>query len=120
MLFDKLREELAELARELFPDGQLPEMAATVDQPPLPDEAIADEETRQRIASELGDVLFVVANIARRWHINPEEALRSSNQKFERRVRYIEDQLRLQGRDLSTASLVEMEALYQQGKQAGR
>jgi uncharacterized protein YabN with tetrapyrrole methylase and pyrophosphatase domain len=64
----------------------------------------------------LGDILFVVANIARRWKIDPEEALRRSNAKFERRFRYIEEQLAAKSRTLADASLIEMEELYQQGK----
>jgi len=116
MLFDKLREELDELAVELFPTGTAPDVAATVDAPIQPDPEPLAPEQQRRIESELGDVLFVVANIARRWHINPEEALRASNRKFERRVRYIEDALRGEGRSLREATLQEMEALYQEGK----
>ena len=58
----------------------------------------------------------MIANIARRWKINPEEALRRSNAKFERRVRYIEKQLAVQNRTLADATLIEMEELYQEGK----
>jgi len=116
MLFDKLREELDELAQELFPDGQIPVTAATIDAPIVADTAIVDPAVRQRVEGELGDVLFVLANIARRWHINPEEALRRSNAKFERRVRYIEDALRKEGKSLRDVTLAEMEAHYQAGK----
>ncbi len=116
MLFDKLREELDELARELFADGRIPPMPANVDLPPVPDERIIDAAQRDRIESEFGDVLFVVANLARRWKINPEEALRRSNAKFERRVRYIEEALRSQGHSIRDATLAEMEELYQAGK----
>ena len=70
----------------------------------------------QRIEAELGDVLFVIANIARRWHVNPEEALRASNRKFEGRVQYIEQKLRSQNRSLREATLPELERLYQEGK----
>ena len=79
-------------------------------------EPVADAELHQRIEAELGDVLFVIANIARRWQVNPEEALRKSNSKFERRFRFIEDRLRENGRDIRDASIVEMEELYQAGK----
>ena len=116
MLFDKLREEIDELAHELFVDGQIPQIAASVDMAPIPDEPIADAAQRDRIESEFGDVLFVVANLARRWKINPEEALRRSNAKFERRVRFIEEALKAQGRSIRDATLVEMEELYQAGK----
>lgn len=116
MLFDKLREELAELAVELFPTGQLPTVLATIDAPVVPDTPLPEAAQRDRVEGELGDLLFVVANICRRWHINPEEALRRSNRKFERRVRFIEDELRRQGRTLRDATLEEMETLYQVGK----
>lgn len=116
MLFDKLREEIDELAAELFEDGRIPHTPAAVDVPHEGPQAKLDEQRQERIAGEIGDILFVVANIARRWHVNPEEALRASNRKFERRVRFIERALKEQGRELGSASLVEMEDLYQQGK----
>ena len=59
-------------------------------------------------------------NIARRWKINPEEALRLSNQKFERRFKYVERRLAEQGREVRDVSLREMEDLYQEGKRPGR
>jgi tetrapyrrole methylase family protein / MazG family protein len=116
MLFDKLREEVAELAGELFPEGAIPDVPANVDAPVIPDAPIHDPERQSRVEDELGDILFVIANIARRWKINPEEALRRSNAKFERRVRYIEEQLVAKNRTLADATLIEMEELYQQGK----
>lgn len=116
MLFDKLREEMTELAEELFPDGRLPEMAATVEADVVADEPIPDASRHARVESEIGDLLFVVANIARRWKINPEEALRKSNRKFQRRFEYIERQLADQGKDIRKTSLREMEDLYQAGK----
>lgn len=120
MLFDKLREELDELAEELFPAGQVPQVPATVDVPVEPDPEPFDAVRQKRMESELGDVLFVIANIARRWHINPEEALRASNAKFQRRVEYIERRLKETGRDIHAASLQEMEELYQEGKRKER
>jgi tetrapyrrole methylase family protein / MazG family protein len=116
MLFDKLREELSELANELFPGGLIPDVSAHVEAEPVPDVPIDDPARRGRVEDELGDILFVVANIARRWKIDPEEALRRSNAKFDRRFRYIEEQLAAQGRTVSEATLIEMEELYQQGK----
>ncbi len=116
MLFDKLREEIAELAAELFPRGEIPIIPVEVESPVTADPSALEPARQARIASELGDVLFVVANIARRWHVNPEEALRASNAKFERRVRYIEERLKEEGREMKSASLAEQEALYQAGK----
>lgn len=116
MLFDKLREEIDELAGELFPDGNLPNTPATVDAEVTPDEAIKDKEQQARVEAEIGDILFVIANVARRWKVNPEEALRHSNRKFERRVKYIEQTLAEQGRNIRDVTLQEMEQLYQEGK----
>ena len=120
MLFDKLREEVAELAEELFDDGQIPEIPATVDADPTPDQPVDDAARKTRMEDELGDILFVVANIARRWQVNPEEALRKSNEKFERRFRYIESRLAARGQDIRETSLREMEDLYQEGKREER
>jgi tetrapyrrole methylase family protein / MazG family protein len=116
MLFDKLNEEVGELAAELFEDSQIPDIAASVDGPRTEDEPVADAAQQERIEGELGDVLFVIANIARRWQVNPEEALRKSNAKFERRFRYIETRLREQGSDIRDVTIQKMEELYQEGK----
>ncbi len=116
MLFDKLREEIAELQEELYPDGNLPTIPAAVDMPPVPDEAIIDADRKDRIEEELGDVLFVLANIARRWDINPEEALRRSNNKFSFRFQHIEQGLKAQGVTIKEATLMQMEELYQAAK----
>jgi MazG family protein len=120
MLFDKLNEEVAELADELFEDGKVPDIAASVDGPRTEDEPVDDAARLERIEGELGDVLFVIANIARRWQVNPEEALRKSNAKFERRFRYIETRLREQGLDIRDVSIHQMEELYQEGKRLER
>jgi MazG family protein len=116
MLFDKLREELAELQDELYPDGPAPTVAASVEGPPTPDESIADADRLSRVEGELGDVLFVMANIARRWGINPEEALRRANRKFSVRFQAIERGVAAAGRTMEQATLVEMEEHYQRAK----
>ena len=116
MLFDKLREELAELQAELYPDGVIPQVPAGVDTAIVADEPIDDPARRDRVEEELGDLLFVVANIARRWDINPEEALRRSNSKFARRFRAIEQGLAERGRTLAESTLQEMEEIYQAAK----
>ncbi|MFM7057701.1 MAG: nucleoside triphosphate pyrophosphohydrolase [Planctomycetota bacterium] len=116
MLFDKLDEELRELGAELFEDGQLPLVTATVDAAVIPDAPIADPAQKARAESELGDVLFVLANIGRRWGINPEEALRKTNAKFSRRFRAIEQALLAAGKSVENVSLREMEDIYQAAK----
>jgi MazG family protein len=65
---------------------------------------------------EIGDLLFAVANVARLLRINPEFALSRANRKFTRRFRFIEAELRKQGKDIARASLVEMEELWQRAK----
>ena len=116
MLFDKLREELGELNRELFDAPAPPHVSAGVDAAPVPDAPIPDPARRDRAEAELGDVLFVLANVARRWGLDPEQALLRSNRKFAARVRYIEAALAADGRGLRDADLREMERLYQEGK----
>ncbi|MEZ6066089.1 MAG: MazG nucleotide pyrophosphohydrolase domain-containing protein [Planctomycetaceae bacterium] len=64
---DSWREELAELQAELYPDGEIPAVAAGVSTPVVADELIDDPVRLDHIEEELGDLLFVVASIARRW-----------------------------------------------------
>ena len=113
MLFEKLREELSELAVELFGVPDLPVVAPAADTAVVPDEPWTDAARRDRAESELGDVLFAVANIARRWGINPEEALRKTNARFTRRFQAIETAVRESGRTLQEVTLPEMESIYQ-------
>lgn len=92
-VFDKLTEEIGELRDELVE---------------YPDQA--------RITEEMGDILFVCANLARRLGVDPETALRGCNQKFERRFRHIEAGLAKDGRRPEHASLEEMEELWVEAK----
>jgi MazG family protein len=92
-VFDKISEEIAELRTE-------------IDKNALP----------ERIADELGDLLFAVVNLARRLAIDPEQALRGANRKFERRFRAIEERLGARGKPLADTTLDEMEAEWQQAK----
>jgi MazG family protein len=78
--------------------------------------AAPDQESREE---ELGDLLFVVANLARHLKVDPEAALRGANAKFCRRFKFIEQELEAQGRSAATASLDEMEALWQKAKKTG-
>lgn len=88
---DKLREELAELeaARE-HPEAE----------------------------DEIGDLLFVVVNIARFLKVDPEQALRKTNAKFRRRFAHIENGLAKAGKTLNEAGMDEMENLWQEAKRA--
>src|SRR3954451_14266438 len=68
------------------------------------------------IEEEVGDLLFVVANLARHLKVQPEDALRAANEKFSRRFRFIEQSLSAEGKSTNDATLDEMEALWQQAK----
>ncbi|MBA3492699.1 MAG: MazG family protein [Gammaproteobacteria bacterium] len=70
------------------------------------------------IAEEIGDLLFACVNLARFARVDPESALRSANQKFERRFRYIEQRLEAQGQSVNDATLAEMDALWEDAKRA--
>ena len=69
---------------------------------------------------ELGDVLFVAANLARTLDIDPEDAIRSTNAKFVRRFQYVEQQLADRGRTPDQSDLAEMDTLWDQAKAAER
>ena len=80
-------------------------------------QAVRDEQpTHKEIAGEVGDLLFVAVNVARLLGIDPESALKTSNRKFRRRFRYIEDRLREQGRKPADSDHVEMDALWNEAK----
>ncbi len=69
-----------------------------------------------RVSDELGDLLFAAVNLARHLGVDPEDALRATNRKFERRFRAIEQALAASGRRAEEAPLDELEALWQQAK----
>lgn len=72
---------------------------------------------RNVVEDEFGDLLFAVANLARRLDVDPEAALRRANQKFTRRFRHIEARLADDGRKPDDAALDEMEALWTEAKE---
>lgn len=75
-------------------------------------------ESQERIEEEVGDLLFVVANLARHLKVDPEKALRRANAKFVSRFRSIEAGLHARGKNPAEATLDEMEALWQEAKLA--
>ena len=116
-LFDKLTEESDELRQNLeeYPaPGPQPQSARSV---ASARGVTIPEELRARLEDEVGDLLFVLVNIARYLALDPESALRKTNRKFRRRFEYLEGKLRERGRKPSDASLEEMEALWQESKQ---
>jgi nucleoside triphosphate diphosphatase len=77
------------------------------------------EATLEKRSEELGDLLFVMANIARHYGIDPEASLRQANAKFERRFRYIEDQLETKKSSPKQSNLEEMDGLWNAAKKSG-
>lgn len=71
---------------------------------------------KDEIEKELGDVLFVLANISRYYKVNPEIALNRTNQKFTSRFSYIEQQLQKQGKDMEETTLEEVDHYWNQAK----
>lgn len=95
-VFDKLKEELGELEEAVAAPGA--------------------QKDRAKVEEELGDLLFVVANVARHLKLDPEAALRSANGKFARRFHAIERKLAEQGRSPAQSNLAEMDALWDKAK----
>jgi MazG family protein len=91
-VFEKLQEELAEL------DG------------------VRKAGSPEALQDEIGDLLFVIVNIARFLKVDPEQALRGTNSKFRRRFAHVEEGLEAQGKSLGDASIEEMESLWQDAK----
>jgi MazG family protein len=79
--------------------------------------AAVDEGSDHERADEFGDVLFALVNYARYADVNPETALRGTNDKFARRVQFIEDELRESGRSLGDVTLREASSLWEKAKQ---
>lgn len=80
----------------------------------------ADMKSADAVEDEFGDLLFVIANLSRHLGVDPEAALRRTNEKFVRRFRHIEQRLAAQSRALEEASLEEMEDLWTEAKQRER
>ncbi|MCF0190043.1 MAG: nucleoside triphosphate pyrophosphohydrolase [Marinilabiliaceae bacterium] len=79
-----------------------------------------DAADSDKMEAEMGDLLFAVINLARKLHINPENALERTNKKFIRRFSYLEEHTIKQGRDLKDMSLAEMDLLWNEAKQLER
>jgi MazG family protein len=87
-VLEKLREELSEL------------------------DAARRAGTPEALQDEIGDLLFVIVNIARFLKVDPEQALRGTNSKFRRRFEHVEKSLEAQGKSLRNATIGEMEELW--------
>jgi len=82
-------------------------------------EAARESGDARAVSEEVGDILFVVANLARRLGVDPELALQDANRKFTDRFEHVEYRLKAEGRSPSESSLAEMEALWQEAKRRG-
>ena len=74
------------------------------------------EALEAKLEEEVGDLFFVLVNIARYLSVDPESALRKSNRKFRRRFHWMESRLHASGRSAEEASMEELESLWQQAK----
>jgi MazG family protein len=117
-LFDKLHEETRELQSELdkLPNPNLK----------APERGVASSgkqklsaELHERLEDEVGDLFFVLVNIARYLSLDPESALRKTNRKFRNRFQWVEGKLHEQGKKPDEATLDEMEGLWQESKRQG-
>ncbi len=114
-LFEKLLEETAELQAEL---KHLPPQARPSKQGVAGSgKQNIPEDLRHRLEDEVGDLFFVVVNIARYLALDPESALKKTNRKFKRRFQWMEEQLRASGRTPQESTLDELESLWQKAKQ---
>lgn len=107
-LFEKLKEETEELQEHIkdLPQGAVkPRNSFRI-----------SEDLRSHIEDEVGDLFFVLVNVARYLSVDPESALRKTNRKFRRRFGWVEEELQKQGKKLEQSNLEEMEALWQEAK----
>src|SRR5688500_12817543 len=93
-----------------------PEIEGVLDKVREEIEEIKNAESDFELASEIGDLLFALVNVARWKHVDAESALRGTNMKFKKRFAYVEQGAKKQGRGLSSLSLDEMESLWQEAK----
>lgn len=77
-------------------------------------------QDKRRIREEIGDLLFVMANVSRFLRVHPEEALKKSLEKFVSRFHYIETCLRRKGKSFSQSNLAEMDRLWEESKRKGK
>ena len=80
-------------------------------------EAALEKGKKDEIADETGDIIFSIVNLSRHLGIEPEQALRRSNKKFINRFKYMERTLKEQGRDITKATLAEMDGLWEEAKE---
>jgi XTP/dITP diphosphohydrolase len=113
-VWDKVQEELGELQTELETLARLRDKAEAEN------DDVQKKAAKQRAEQEFGDFLFSIINAGRLYHINPDNALERTNQKFIRRFGYVEQQAHLSGRHLTDMTLGEMDKLWNEAKRQER
>ena len=114
-LFEKLQEETSELREHLkeFPaPGPRPQGRGIAGS----GRTMIPEKLQAKLEEEVGDLFFVLVNVARYLSVDPESALRKTNRKFRKRFEWMEARLHESGRAANQASMDELESLWQQAK----
>jgi ATP diphosphatase len=114
----KLQERAAKVGFD-WPDEQ-PVLGKLLEEVEEVRSEFAQGRDKERLQDEIGDVLFVVANLARHAGVDFSQALRHANAKFERRFRHMEQLARDEGRPLAERGLAEQEALWLQAKRTDK
>ena len=118
-IFEKMQEETKELQAhiEILPGGLDREKGKHGIAGSRGEQAAMPQQLRE-IEGEIGDLMFTLVNLARYLTVDPESALKKTNRKFRRRFQYVESKLKERGSQLETATLDEMESLWQQAKES--
>ena len=116
-VWDKVREEYAELQAEL---NSLKAQREALEQAGVDKKDVRYHENRLRAEQEFGDLLFSLVNAGRLYKINPDNALERTNQKFIRRFGYVEQKAKEMGKELKDLTLGEMDAFWNEAKEQER
>ena len=116
-VWDKVREEYAELQAEL---NSLKAQREALEQAGVDKKDVRYHENRLRAEQEFGDLLFSLVNAGRLYKINPDNALERTNQKFIRRFGYVEQKAKQMGKELKDLTLGEMDAFWNEAKEQER
>ena len=116
-VWDKVREEYAELQAEL---NSLKAQREVLEQAGVDKKDVRYHENRLRAEQEFGDLLFSLVNAGRLYKINPDNALERTNQKFIRRFGYVEQKAKEMGKELKDLTLGEMDAFWNEAKEQER
>jgi MazG family protein len=114
-IFDKLEEEVSELKHDI---AELPQPIKPAGGHADSDMGPASSELHERVEGEVGDLFFVLVNLARFLNVDPESALRRTTRKFRSRFEAMETQAQEQGRKLEDMNIEQMEEMWQGSKRS--